>query len=329
MDLVFYCDGNSDLGFGHVARCISLAQTVEQNCAECRILFCGHYSDAVSARIAEKLPGAAFEAGGMFPAARVAVIDRMANTADPSDWDENFLNNACAASGSVIYIASGIRVPAPRSNMISVGYQPFAAIAARPDLHWGLEFAPVPPGFQTVCAAARQPDRAFVGIGGGGSAQSLSVILEALDGVDGIRRIDVLVSPVAEYGADAPITGKPVSFHSNIPSLAPLLARAGLVVASLGNLMIEALSLGAPVCVVGQKAFQVEYGKQFETLGLAVSGGILGQVTPRALSAAFEQTLANADRLSANARAQIDDNGLVRIAELIEVRLSYGSGHPS
>lgn len=318
MSIIFYCNGGSDQGFGHVSRCIILAGILEQDRSGRSISFCGDYDGEVLKRIRRACPTVTIEPSGNFSPAAVAVIDRMTNKWDPSDWDDDFLGAVRRASGAVVHIGSGIRGPAPAGNMICIGYQPCAELEPRPGLYWGLEFAPVPPGLRRV--AERRPDRhrAFVGIGGGGDADSLSTVLSALEDVDQIYAIDVLISPVAEYDLSTDVTKKPVTFHQNVPSVAPFLARAGLVIASHGNLLFEALALGTPVCAVGQKEFQSEYGELFEKMGLAISGGILGTVESRALTVLFERTLENAEQLSAKAYAEIDDQGLIRTARLID-----------
>jgi spore coat polysaccharide biosynthesis predicted glycosyltransferase SpsG len=328
MSIVFYCDGGPEQGFGHVSRCIILAGILEQDSSCGEITFCGNYAAAVLERIRQGCPGANILAGGSFPSAKVAVVDRMTNKWDPSDWDGDFLAAVRRASEAVVHIGSGIRGPAPAGNMICLGYQPFAQLKPQQGLHWGLEFAPVPPGLREIAERCPDRNRAFVGIGGGGAAHSLKTVLSALDGVDQVHTIDVLVSPVAEYDLSKEVTEKPVTLYRNVPSVAPLLARAGLVIASHGNLLFEALALGAPVCVVGQKDFQAEYGEQFEEMGLAVSGGILGSIDSRSLTAQLEKALRNSEQLSAKAFANIDDRGLIRTAMLINEQFKSNRPEP-
>lgn len=318
MDIVFFCDGDAERGFGHVARCISLAEILDANSPGRQLTFCGCFDDEVLKRIYENLPGINIETDGKIPNATVAVIDRMPDKADPDAWDDGFLESVCHSSDKVIFIASGSKAPAARNNLTCVGYQPFAQIEQRPDLHWGMQFAPVPPLFCDARIDNRDIHRAFVGIGGGGGRHSLALTLEALNKVEQIHDIDVLVSPVAEYALDVAATEKPVTLHRNLPTVAPLLARAGLVIVSYGNLLIEALSLGSPVCVVGQKAFQSAYGEQFEKIGLAISGGNLELVDSDSLVESFVRTLNNAAKLSAAGRDRVDDKGLLRLAALID-----------
>mgnify|MGYP003643174784 CR=1 FL=1 len=304
-DNVFYCDGVGSQGFGHVARCIMLAQLLVDERSARSIAFCGNYDAAVLDRIRGNLSSVSIVPANCFPKAGTAIVDRMAHPEDPDEWDEVFLETVCAKSAKVVYIASGTLVPPPREKLISVGYQPFAGNEPRSDVFWGMKYAPVPPGFRTAASIPRDRSRAFVGIGGGGDRRSLATILEALDGIAQIRSIDVLVSPVARYETAVPEVSKSIAFHSNVPTITPFLSAAGLVVASFGNLMMEALCLGAPVSIVGQKKFQAAFGQHFENAKLAYYAGDSRTAGREALAAIFEKTLA------------IDDKGLVRIAALI------------
>ena len=105
--------------------------------------------------------------------------------------------------------------------------------------------------------------------------------------------------------------------HDDPSSVAALLGQAGVVLTSFGNLGYEALALGAPLCLLGQKRFQVDLAKTFETLGLAVSAGHMETTGAAALADAIDRTRREAAALSDRARRLIDGRGLDRIAQLI------------
>jgi spore coat polysaccharide biosynthesis predicted glycosyltransferase SpsG len=89
------------------------------------------------------------------------------------------------------------------------------------------------------------------------------------------------------------------------------------VIASFGNLVYEALSLGAPVCVVGQKAFQISLSEKLAALDLCVSAGAATPGREADIRSAIERTLDHRDALSQRALAAIDGRGFERIAGMI------------
>src|SRR5204863_8154094 len=102
------------------------------------------------------------------------------------------------------------------------------------------------------------------------------LVLDVLEGMPEVKRIDVLLSPVNEHPAKAILdrSRKAVFQHRNGPSVTPLLSRAGLVIASYGHLGWAALGLGAPLCLIGQKRFQADLAAALASAGHALVAGL-------------------------------------------------------
>ena len=107
----------------------------------------------------------------------------------------------------------------------------------------------------------------------------------------------------------------------NIPDVAPLIERAGMVLVSAGNLAYEALALGAPVCLIGQKPFQLDLAEGLAARNMAVNAGLLSEITVEELVLSLEDTLGRSETLSALSAKQVPINGLPRLVETI---LAYG-----
>jgi spore coat polysaccharide biosynthesis predicted glycosyltransferase SpsG len=160
-------------------------------------------------------------------------------------------------------------------------------------------------------------------LGGANGDHGLRSVLQAIAALPQIAEIDVLDSPVNPLRPDPRWLreDQKLQMHRGVPSVMPYLMQAGLVVASYGHLAYEALACGAPLCLVGQKVFQVRYAERLTERGVCLSGGSLADATPDRLATAFAATLASATPLSSAARKAVDSHGLERIAGIILERL--------
>jgi spore coat polysaccharide biosynthesis predicted glycosyltransferase SpsG len=320
--VLFVCDAHAAMGFGHASRCLRLGKLVtdrlRRDDLRPPIAFQGTFSAGARARLAAASPGLPLHLPAAHPRSDVVVIDRMADTEDPDAWDPGLVDELRGRCQRVVYLASGRTAPGLPTDVECIGYQPGGPAPRPPRLRWGFEYAPVAVD-EVGPPVKRDPTRALVALGGSPDDAALTLVLAVLGEVSEITTIDVLVSPVNEVPAE-PISlgsGKTVALHRNVPSVAPLLARAGLVVASYGHLGWEALALGAPLCLVGQKRFQADMAAALAAAGLAVSAGLAAPDARERLHEAVSRTLAERERLSARARASVDGLGLARIADIL------------
>jgi hypothetical protein len=319
--VLFVCDASIAMGFGHASRCLELGLLVRDRLARDGAIpvfaFQGIFSEGARARLLAAVPDLQMHPPDTNLRADVAVIDRMTDTEDLDVWSPALVDELSARCARVIYLASGRTAPPLPARVDCIGYQPGGPVPRPPSLRWGLEFAPVALG-NAPGRITREGDRALVALGGSPDATALKVVLEVLATCPQISTIDVLLSPVSDdppEGASQP--GQTVSYHRNVPAVLPLLTRAGLVIASYGHLAWEALAVGAPVCLVGQKRFQAELAESLADAGLAVSAGLMDAGARTRLAQAIPLTLSRAAELGARARAVVDGQGLHRIADII------------
>lgn len=282
--------------------------------------FQGEYAPGAARRLAHDLPSARRFGAADRVAARVAVIDRMNDTEDPEDFDPVLLDRVGRASGRVVFIVNGRAAPAVPDDVLCVGYKPGGPEPRPPNLLWGLDYAPVDGDVMGAAPMpAREAGRALVALGGAPDDTATRLAIDAIAGIARIVHVDLLASPVAGAATDdLPVgRGQSIERHVNLPSVAPLLRRAGIVVASYGHLAYEAIAAGAPVCLLGQKRFQADYAVHLERMGLAVVAGLAGEVDAAGLRHAIERTLDQAAALSARGPAAVDGGGIRRLADLI------------
>lgn len=321
LDILFVCDAHADTGLGHGSRCAHLAKIISKRNQVVKFAFQGTFSDGAKDFISKMAPGVPFLLPEENVAAGTAFVDRMANTQDTEAWSEDIVARLIKTCGRVVYMASGVTAPPLPEGVICIGYQPSNVVSLPPYLFWGLEFAPTYKEVDKGSASgiSREPSRAMVAFGGARNDKHLNTVFEALSLIETITNIDLLGSPVNAPVADNFQLGihQKLHRHKNGEQLPVLLKRSGLVITSFGNLGYEALAAGAPLCLVGQKRFQVDLAERLEKRGLVVSAGLAGKISKETIGSAIHRTIEKAEELSVVAQKLIDGRGLNRIASII------------
>ncbi|MCB9946833.1 MAG: hypothetical protein H6842_03270 [Rhodospirillaceae bacterium] len=314
--ILFSTHATADTGFGHAARCARLAALLAARRTGLDIALEGEFSDSALSRLAAT-PAVRFARSP--ERAGVAVYDRMDDIQDPEVWDTHRLDGLRRRARAVLFMANGTHDPRVPGGVTAIGYKPGGPAPRPPHLLWGLDYAPVAREMLPQAPVPRVYDTALVALGGAHGPQGLWTVLDALSRLPAIRHIDIIDSPVNPLASTLPDlrTGQSHAILCGVPSLTPYLATAGVVIASYGHLGYEALACGAPLCLVGQKAFQVTYAGRLAQLGLCVAAGALAGADPAHLADAIAATVRDAEGFSRAARGAIDGCGLDRIADLI------------
>lgn len=325
MELRFICDGNARTGFGHVARCLTLASIVTHRIREVRVAFQGDYSDLVVDRIRAEVNDAVIVGPDSFQYADVTVLDRLGHPDVLNSHDEGLLKRAAGHCSRLLFIASGLNVPDMPENAEAVGYQPGGGGGT--STRWGFKYAPVTPLLLEGPSRQRRSDLALVALGSHVDHHAASLAVTALSELPEIGQIAVFGSPAMPSQLPLDSVPVPTTFHEGLPTLAGLLREAGVVIASFGNLAYEALALGAPLVLLAQKQFQSDLAFRFAELGLAVNCGLARERTARALMEDIRRALLLAPQLSEAGPKAVDGKGLIRIAAMIEeLMLASSSG---
>ena len=317
--ILFVCDANDRSGFGHAARCLKVARSVLARKPESEAIFQGEFSEGARKALIAMLPDIAFISADDNFFADVALIDRMSDFDDIEACDSVLVARIARRCGKTVYLTSGVSVPLLPDGVVCLGYQPGGPTARPPNLYWGIEYAPVSSDLLRHTIAPRCRDSALIAFGGAPDDRALFQGVRAFALIPEIIRINVLLSPVN----DRPIGNLPfrpdqeVSYCRGLPSIGPLLAQSGVVLASFGNLGYEALAIGAPLCFLGTKKFQSDLACAFAKMNIATTAGLLCDSSFSAIAEACREALERADELSRNAQALIDGNGIDRIADFL------------
>ncbi len=318
-DVLFVVDASADVGFGHAARCLHLADLVRQRRPRAGIAFQGSFTDAAQVRIARaKIDIVATDHRVNAP---ICFVDRLATPDNADICDPAQIRDLQQRCGRVVYMASGVRAPELPDGVICIGYQPGGPPERPPWLLWGWRFAPVPEGFSRLAETPPEHGSVLIALGGGADAATLRRVVDAVRATDQAAKIDILGSPVWRSDLVDAIGADRILWHKDVPDVRPLLAGAALVVASQGNFAYEAMAAARPLVILGLKAFQANIGHRLAEAGLAVYGGTGTAQDSARLASALARGRADAAALRATMRETIDDRGFVRIADqLLEDR---------
>jgi hypothetical protein len=324
-DLVLAFDAHERMGFGHASRCIQLAELVASSHPGLKAAIVGELGPRARARVLSRLPGAETLSALASPPGRVAIVDRLADHEDPESLDVSLVERLAKTNEKVFALATGARAFALPTNAVLIGYQPGDVTPCAPNLFWGLAYAPVAlhaPGQQRS-----RSGRVLVGLGGAEDDRCLRNVLLACSRLEGVRAIDVLLSPAMRVDPRhiADVDAR-IVLHEDVPSVAPLIADADVVVTSYGHLMWEAVASGSAICVFGQKDFQVAWAKRLSETGVIVAGGDARTITASIALEALRETRSRAALLRERTRGLVDGQGLFRVAQLVSAAL--GAARP-
>jgi spore coat polysaccharide biosynthesis predicted glycosyltransferase SpsG len=314
-DIIFFVDAVSDTGFGHAARCLILADIITENIPDIKIALRGNFSKSATERIISASPKLNIGPVTSSEKADLGIIDRMADPMDMNATDDSYNQVVANCCHKVIYIASGDIAPKVPDQVLVVGYQPSEQKTAA-NILWNLDYAPTN---LIPLTGMPEADRLMIALGGSKDEFNLDKALAAVALTPNICHIDVLVSPVAENVVRPKSLNdkQTVSWHQNVPDITPLINKAGVILVSTGNLAYEAMALGTPVCLVGQKKFQVDIAYAMAAKGMAISAGLLKEISVEHLASALSNTIRLGKDLATRASLLVPLNGLQRLAELI------------
>lgn len=319
VDVLFVSDATPKTGFGHAARCVSIAQLLLKQDNSLRVGFQGQYSDGARSLLMHGLRTASFFTPETAVKAQVTVIDRMHDTEDPNAWDRDLLETLQKRSVSLVHLTSGMNDPALPDGITCIGFQPGGPPSRPPHLLWSMDFAPVSFSLEPEEKVERDPERLLVAFGGARDSSAIELTMGALEKLPQIASVDILGSPVNDPALldAARSESREISLHNSVPSVLPLLRRARVVLVSFGHVVYEAMACGAAACVIGQKRFQAEMADCLAGEGLVVSGGLAADTTAISLASALEKTWTQAGKFAERGCRAVDGRGLDRIADVL------------
>lgn len=297
------CDGGADVGFGHISRCLALAEAFE----ECgwSAIFAGHFADGAEelvARAGFSLIGRALPTGTEVPGAALemcqevgadaAVLDSYAVGAEyvrvfargiPVLLVDDYGTLAADAYAQAAVLSPAIlsnahRYPAARLCLSGSQYVPFRRALRR-------RRPPQP-------AIRPQVVHVLVTLGGSDALNVTQSVVQALAEVAPWADVIAVVGRGYSWNAQLEFQLKRCGPGSRllvqVPDLAGELSGADLCICGGGMTKFEAAYMGVPALVVSLNESQVDETRLFARLGLVVDLGLGKELCGRALRVAIE-----------------------------------------
>ena len=328
--VVFRADASSEIGFGHLVRCLSLAAAVE----------------ALGGK-------AAFVCRRHDGAARGRVPHRLVELPDEIDEAEDAARTCAAAPGASAIVVDHYGLGAAwwsavaQHHRLAViddctrqGLDPLADVVINQNPGIGAEDYP---GVRLVLAgphhallrsafpeerdeerpAAARVERILVTLGGADPNDATSLVLEALRAVKGAFEIDLVVGPGFRHAeAVATRAGRDarIRIHRDVANLAPLMARADLAVTGGGTTLYELACVGLPAVAIEIADNQAVVCRRLDEAGAVFRLGRQGELTAADVAAGVRELIADGERRASmrrEAMGLVDGRGAQRVAQAL------------
>lgn len=326
LDIAFVTHANERTGFGHASRCAQLAQYISRESRGLRLALVGDFSRSAR-KVLERWRGFQILDTEDWTA-RLGFYDRMDDTENPEVVDLVAFSDMRAKVGRSVFMANALEDPFENdesfSEVLVIGYKLGGPRQKLPFRYWGLGFSPVLLEYRPDYPFAHKQDgRVFVALGGSPSVENLEKVLKAVSYLSWVQDVVVLSSPVSEVHPKHSwlSSRQTIEVLSSIPSVGSELERAALVITSYGHLGYEALSLGRPCCIVGQKKFQAEYADKLADAGLCISLGRIEDLSVAQIVEKLPDTEAEMDGYGDLAAKLVSRCGLANIGKILIANL--------
>lgn len=341
--ILFRCDGSPKIGFGHVVRCLALADELRDV----------HGCD-VSFAMVEATAGCSMaEAKGY----RVLAADGDTLSANYAGWLKASVDEA-KARGLILDIRDDLPLCAIRSLqekgcIIATIDDPserrlFADLAFYPpspqirrmnwagfsgDLHVGWEWVILRREFShPLKREVHEPPVVLVTMGGSDPFGLTLKAVQALDLLDDDFKSLVLLGPgfLHQKALNDRVSKAHRKFHllSGVKDIPDLMAQADLALGSFGVTAYELAAMGVPGIYMCLTEDHVQSASAFVEAGMGGCVGLHNQVSEETLSSAFGRLIKNRARwseMSAACAKNVDGRGARRVADIIASRIIYGN----
>lgn len=314
----FYTHASSQVGFGHINRCVKIARELKHRLPDLNINFecdlTGNQKQKIDAMV-----GATFLKNCNH---EVSIFDRMDDPERPEAFNESSLNELISRSRRVVFFANGLAAPNLTSNVIIIGYKGLVKrYSADSNIFWGPEYTPV--SRDIMQQQVGQNLRVDLAIAlGGGTTQNLLRLFSIVLNVQNLKSSVVLLTADNQSAAEelhelAARFNVELEIVSQLDNISAFLSRANLLICSYGHLAYEALSVGKRVSLVAQKSFQFHYGRVLENLGLVDNFPQIKHICEDDLTKHIQNNLHGEWCVLSRHGVLIDNLGINRIAEII------------
>lgn len=346
--VLFRCDGDAQLGLGHIYRCLALADEFRE-AHSCRIAFAMRRGPLGFEMLREKgypaLTPHDDEQSFDYTRWLAEAISNIGAQVLVLDVRDNLPRATVEALRDQGVLIATLDDPSERRLAADLAFYPPVPQVQKLDwtgftgqLHVGWEWVVLRREFAHALSkdqglrAKNQKPRILVTMGGSDPAGLTLKAVEALDLLDEDFKTVVVLGPGFSHHEALRdlLTRRHHHFdvRQNVTDMPSLMAQADLVVASFGVTAYELAAMGLPAIYLCLTKDHAESASAFVEAGIAVSLGVRSNVTLDTLVQSVLSLLENDElriQMSGQASALVDGRGATRIADRIvaEVRQEH------
>jgi spore coat polysaccharide biosynthesis predicted glycosyltransferase SpsG len=282
-DIVYHCDSKPEIGNGHLKRGLDVLHSLRVRNPELKLALCGDYSDS-AVQFINMFIHPAIKVHHLpvpLPMSRVAILDTMHRSGDPSFMDPSHASSVKASGDRFVIISSSLEISLPVKCDLFIDHLPDVEFFGEQpaEKHLGFKYAPVSNEFFAPINEHEhaRPDHLVAVVGGGIVQNGPEKLAEAFydRALDEFAGFVIVLSPhfPAERVKEIELRYPQIELMQGIPSLAPLLHSAAAVICTYGNITYESLSCGKATFVANYLDFQNEYATYLEQKGMVYNLG--------------------------------------------------------
>jgi spore coat polysaccharide biosynthesis predicted glycosyltransferase SpsG len=324
--VAFLTHGGSDIGLGHIARCLSLARALAAEGAHVVFLV------GRDARVTFLVEAAGFDvvesAWETTPAATseaVAAVRPGTLVVDSYVVTGAMLDSLRPLVSRLVAIDDIADRPLPVHTVVNgaagAGHLEYCGGLSGTEYLLGPRYALLDPAFAAEPARRTRSsvERVLVTLGGGSHPAALRAVVQAALSLD-MAAVDVVAGPLADDGEADAIEDARVVVHRGVSALRPLMLAADVAVSGAGMTLLELAATATPTAFL-TLAPNESNSLAFERAGAALSAG-----SPRAPDLGATVTLhlkrlagdpALRESLGTRARRLVDGRGALRVARAL------------
>lgn len=278
--VLFRTGGSTAVGFGHVRRCLSLAQALRVAGVASQFLVDG------DEKIIHNVDTCGFHGSHCTdPASPLEVLSRAtalgAGTivCDSYAFDAAYYRSLAASGLQIVAVDDLADRELPVDIVVNGALDaeglPYQR-APGTEFLLGPAYALLRPEFSRGrrSTASGQVRRALISVGGSDPHQLTPRLIPALAGVAGISVVDVVAGPLFDHDGDSgPVNGVDVVWHRSPDDIRAVMLNADVAVSAGGQTLYELAATGVPCVAVRTAANQTQNLRAFDRAGVVVWAG--------------------------------------------------------
>lgn len=343
--LLFRTDGSSQIGFGHVMRCLALAEGIEKLGVKC-IFVIGNSDKKVleeihqKGHLIEQIPTQSSPKNDFFLTAKaVNKYNATAVVTDSYDISAKYLRQLKSLGVFVISIDDTGEIHFPSDVILNQNVTAKKLTYSKEDytqLLLGPKYVLLRGEFAAKHAQEREISKEvksiLVTMGGGDPDNQTLKVARAIEKLNQNSASNITTTIIMGTGylyeevlkKELQISNKRFALKSDVKNMSDLMIEADIAINGGGSTCYELACLGVPNIILVLADNQRENAQELHDRQISMNLGDFKNVSPEDIKSLIEDLIGNVERrklLSSNGKRLVDGKGVDRVVEFIASRI--------